>query len=89
VAFPRDEAAYLQLALKLNGGPAAGPQPIQLNVSNPILSPAEPVIRRVVFLLPVLFVALGAVGVVAQTPAATPDLKTLIGNLSSLDYPAA
>src|SRR5690242_17167568 len=31
VAFPRDEAAYLQLALKLNGnGDAAAPQPIPL-----------------------------------------------------------
>ena len=32
VAFPRDEAAYLQLALKLNGDtPAVGPEPFQLS----------------------------------------------------------
>ena len=30
VAFPRDEAAYLQLALKLNGEQAVDPQPIPL-----------------------------------------------------------
>jgi hypothetical protein len=40
VAFPRDEAAYLQLALKLNGEQAAVPQPIPLTVleSDPVAS---------------------------------------------------
>jgi len=40
VAFPRDEAAYLQLALKLNGEQAAGPQPIPLTVleTDPVAS---------------------------------------------------
>jgi amidophosphoribosyltransferase len=40
VAFPRDEAAYLQLALKLNGDAAAAPQPIRLTVleTDPVAS---------------------------------------------------
>jgi amidophosphoribosyltransferase len=40
VAFPRDEAAYLQLALKLNGEPVATPQSIPLTVleTDPVVS---------------------------------------------------
>src|SRR4051812_12789507 len=40
VAFPRDEAAYLQLALKLNGDAAAAPQVIPLTVleTDPVAS---------------------------------------------------
>jgi hypothetical protein len=41
VAFPRDEAAYLQLALKLNGEPAAAaaePEPpFALLVKDPVV----------------------------------------------------
>jgi amidophosphoribosyltransferase len=39
VAFPRDEAAYLQLALKLNAEPASAPQPEALTLeSDPVVS---------------------------------------------------
>jgi amidophosphoribosyltransferase len=40
VAFPRDEAAYLQLALKLNGDAAAAPQAIPLTLleTDPVAS---------------------------------------------------
>jgi len=40
VAFPRDEAAYLQLALKLNGEQAVDPQPIPLTLleTDPVAS---------------------------------------------------
>jgi HEAT repeat protein len=44
------------------------------------------VIRRASVLLSVLVVALCVAGAAAQTPAAAPDLKALINNLSSLDY---
>ena len=43
--------------------------------------------RRVAFLLTALLVASGILVAVAQTPAAATDLKTLITNLGSLDYP--
>ncbi len=51
-------------------------------------------LKRVVVLLWVLFVAAGVAEAGAQTPAPapaaaqTPDFKTLIANLSSLDYPS-
>jgi len=40
VAFPRDEAAYLQLALKLNGNGAPTPQPspVTLLETDPVAS---------------------------------------------------
>jgi HEAT repeat protein len=43
--------------------------------------------RRAVLLLSATAVVLGIAVTVAQTPAPAADLKTLIGNLSSLDYP--
>ena len=43
--------------------------------------------RRVAFLFTALLVAGGVLVGVAQTPAAATDLKTLITNLGSLDYP--
>src|SRR6478735_7563878 len=55
--------------------------------SKPIPSPADAVRRRVAFLFTALLVAGGVLVGVAQTPAAATDLKTLITNLGSLDYP--
>jgi len=43
--------------------------------------------RRVAFLFTALLVAAGVLVAIAQTPAAPTDLKTLITNLGSLDYP--
>jgi len=42
---------------------------------------------RTALLLSVIVLALGVTVGIAQTPAPAADLKTLIGNLSSLDYP--
>src|SRR6478735_7567923 len=55
--------------------------------SKQIPSPADAVRRRVAFLFTALLVAGGVLVGVAQTPAAATDLKTLITNLGSLDYP--
>src|SRR3954454_24477958 len=54
--------------------------------SNPIPLPVDAVIRRASILLSALLVALCVADAVAQTPAVAPDLKTLINNLSSLEY---
>src|SRR4249920_3776055 len=53
--------------------------------SSPIQSSADAVLTRVIFLLVWVLVAANVRPAMAQA-ASAPDLKTLIGNLSSLDY---
>src|SRR5689334_13421696 len=62
--------------------------PFPSRFSKRIPSPADAVHRRVAFIL-IALVALtaGQAAAPAQAPAATTDLKTLITNLGSLDYP--
>src|SRR6188508_928794 len=61
--------------------------PFRSPFSKRIPSPADAVRRRVAFLFTALLVAAGVLVAIAQTPAAPTDLKTLITNLGSLDYP--
>jgi HEAT repeat protein len=56
-------------------------------LSKPTLSPADIVRSRVALVLLFALWAGNLIPATAQTPAPSADLKTLIGNLSSLDYP--
>ena len=91
VALPRDEAKYLQLALKLNPEPAAAAEAGPCGLSfEKILSSADRSrgirMPRLVIAVVLPLVLLTPPGIAAaQAPAA--DLATNIGRLSALDYP--